>query len=51
MGTHIYVSVGNSPTGPFGERKIVYEIPDRLEGHSPLFYVPTRILNLNNDSQ
>lgn len=38
QGTKIFVSTGNSPTGPFSYRKEVYEIPDRLEGHSPFFY-------------
>lgn len=38
QGTKIYVSVGDSPTGPFSYRKEIYEIPDRLDGHSPFFY-------------
>lgn len=37
-GTHIYASVGDSPTGPFTWRKEIYEIPDRLEGHVPFWY-------------
>ncbi len=38
QGRKIYVSVGDSPTGSFTYRKEIYEIPDRLEGHSPFFY-------------
>lgn len=40
QGTHIYAAVSNSPTGPFTWRRIFYEIPDRLQGHSPFFYTP-----------
>lgn len=50
-GTHIYVSVGDSPTGPFSQRKIIYEIPDRFQGHSPLFYVPNAHTELSDANE
>ena len=37
-GTHIYTAFANGPTGPFSTRKIIYQIPDRLQGHSPFWY-------------
>lgn len=39
-GTHIYTATSNSPTGPFTTRKSIYQIPDRLQGHTPFFYAP-----------
>lgn len=38
QGTEIYVSVSDSPTGPFSERKVIYEIDDRFHGNIPRFY-------------
>jgi hypothetical protein len=38
QGTEIYVSVSDFVNGPFTERKVIYTIPDKLEGHYPFFY-------------
>lgn len=38
QGTHIYVSVSDNVNGPLTERKEIYTIPDKLEGHYPFFY-------------
>lgn len=38
MGTEIYVSTSDSPTGPFSEREKIYTIDDRFNGDSPRFY-------------
>jgi hypothetical protein len=51
IGTHIYASVGDSPTGPFTQRQPVYSIPDRFQGHSPLFYVPNAHPELSSASE
>lgn len=37
-GTEIYSAVSDYPGGPFSEKKLIYSIPDRKEGHSPFFY-------------
>lgn len=38
QGTEIYISVSDSPMGPFSERKVIYEIDDRFHGNVPRFY-------------
>jgi hypothetical protein len=40
QGTEIYTAVSSSPTGPFSERKKIHAIDDRVNGHSPFFYLP-----------
>ncbi|MBS1601190.1 MAG: prolipoprotein diacylglyceryl transferase [Bacteroidetes bacterium] len=40
QGTHIYVATSDSITGPFSPRRLLYTIPDRLDGHTPFFYGP-----------
>jgi hypothetical protein len=37
-GKNIYVATSDKPVGPFTKSKLIYSIPDRLEGHSPFFY-------------
>lgn len=39
-GTHLYTAWSSSLTGTFTTRKIIYQIPDRLQGHTPFFYAP-----------
>ncbi|RYE12651.1 MAG: hypothetical protein EOP51_31170 [Sphingobacteriales bacterium] len=36
---NIYISTSSSPTGPFSQRKIVYSIPDRINGVLSNHYV------------
>jgi hypothetical protein len=38
MGKKIYVATSDHPTGPFTQRKEIYSIDDREQGHSPFFY-------------
>ncbi|MEO6150207.1 MAG: DUF5005 domain-containing protein [Mucilaginibacter sp.] len=38
LGKNISIAISGKPTGPFTNSKIIYTIPDRLEGHSPFFY-------------
>lgn len=40
QGKEIYAAVSRSPTGPFSERKIIYELDDTVQGHYPFFYLP-----------
>jgi len=40
QGTRIYIATSNNITGPFSLRRLLYTIPDRLNGHSPFFYGP-----------
>jgi len=40
QGTRIYVATSNNITGPFSPRRLLYTIPDKLNGHSPFFYGP-----------
>ncbi|MCW3094306.1 MAG: hypothetical protein JWP81_5375 [Ferruginibacter sp.] len=37
-GTEIYSATAHNFYGPFTERKMIYAIEERLEGHSPFFY-------------
>jgi hypothetical protein len=37
-GTEIYSSVSDAVSGPFSDKKQIYVIDDRLNGHSPFFY-------------
>jgi hypothetical protein len=37
-GTEMYSAVADNLTGPFSEKKLLYAIDDRLNGHSPFFY-------------
>jgi hypothetical protein len=50
QGTEIYASVSSSPVGPFTTRKMFYDIPDRLQGHSPFFYAPNAHPQFKNDA-
>lgn len=38
MGKKIYIATSDSPTGPFTNRREIYSIDDREQGHSPFFY-------------
>ncbi|RCH56233.1 hypothetical protein DJ568_05730 [Mucilaginibacter hurinus] len=37
----VYLSTSTSPTGPFINKKKVYTLPDKKQGHKPVFYNPT----------
>lgn len=38
QGKEIYAATGDSPTGPFSARKVIYTLNDTLQGHYPFFY-------------
>jgi hypothetical protein len=40
QGTRIYIATSDRITGPFTRRRVLYTIPDRVNGHSPFFYGP-----------
>jgi hypothetical protein len=40
QGKDIYLSTSRKPTGPFSERKLIYTIDDKYQGHLPFFYFP-----------
>ena len=39
-GTAIYASTSTSPTGPFNTMQVIYNITDKLNGHTPYYYTP-----------
>ncbi|RCH54768.1 hypothetical protein DJ568_09800 [Mucilaginibacter hurinus] len=52
LGKRIYTAVSETPTGPFVNSKLIYTIPDKLEGHSPFFYAAIlhpEFINENNE--
>jgi hypothetical protein len=38
QGRAIYISVSDSPTGPFSPRKRIFTVDDTVNGHHPFFY-------------
>jgi len=40
QGTRIFFATSDKITGPFSPRRLLYTIPDKVEGHSPFFYGP-----------
>lgn len=38
QGRDIYISVSDSPTGPFSPRKTIFTVNDTMKGHHPFFY-------------
>ena len=38
QGSAIYVSTSDRPTGPFSERRNIFNVEDRVNGHRPFFY-------------
>lgn len=51
QGKEIYAAVSRSPTGPFSERKVIYELDDTLQGHYPFFYLPVAHSHDINDQE
>lgn len=51
QGTAIYGCTSTSMTGPFTSQQVIYNIPDRLQGHTPFFYTPVihTEFNANNE--
>lgn len=39
-GKKIYAATSSNPAGPFTERKVIYIIDDKKQGHTPFFYGP-----------
>lgn len=37
---NVYSYTSISPTGPFTHKTVVYQVPDRKQGHTPVFYIP-----------
>ncbi|MBS7564728.1 DUF4185 domain-containing protein [Mucilaginibacter sp. Bleaf8] len=40
QGTAIYGCTSTNLTGPFTSQQVIYNIPDRNQGHTPFFYTP-----------
>lgn len=48
---YAYSSISSSPTSFYNPKKVIYRIPDRLDGHIPFFYLamPHPEFNVNNE--
>ncbi|RYZ98655.1 MAG: DUF4185 domain-containing protein [Sphingobacteriaceae bacterium] len=40
-GKQIWATVASGLKGPFSAKKLIYTIPDKVNGHTPFFYLPT----------
>jgi hypothetical protein len=52
QGREIYISVSDSPTGPFSPRKRIFKVDDAVNGHHPFFYSPVahpEFINAGNE--
>lgn len=51
QGSSIYACTSSSMTGPFTTQQVIYNIPDRNQGHTPFFYTPAihPQFNANNE--
>ncbi|RVT98129.1 DUF4185 domain-containing protein [Mucilaginibacter limnophilus] len=49
QGTEIYMASSASPTGPFSAKKKIHTIDNRVNGHSPFFYLPALHPEFIND--
>lgn len=52
QGREIYLSVSDSPTGPFSPRKKIFTVEDTMNGHHPFFYLAVahpEFINASNE--